>query len=88
MLNDPLPEGYDVHLFSNVLHDWDVPVVRQLIVRPRRALPAGGAIVVHDAFLNADKTGPADDRRLLRAADARHAGPLLLDAQRLPGWLG
>jgi len=30
MFRDPLPSGYDAHLFSNVLHDWDVPVVEQL----------------------------------------------------------
>ena len=59
MLSDPLPTGYDVHLWSNVLHDWDVPIVRQLIAASAAALPPGGAIVVHDAFLNADKTGPA-----------------------------
>jgi hypothetical protein len=58
MLNDGLPEGYDVHLWSNVLHDWDVPLVTQLIDASARALPAGGEIVIHDAFLNADKTGP------------------------------
>ena len=28
MLVDPLPSGADVHLFSNVLHDWDAPVSR------------------------------------------------------------
>ena len=60
MLNDPLPEGYDVHLFSNVLHDWDVPIVRQLIRASARALPAGGEIVVHDMFLDAEKNGPPD----------------------------
>jgi hypothetical protein len=59
MLAEPLPEGYDVHLWSNVLHDWDVPIVRQLLHASAAALPPGGAIVVHDAFLNADKSGPA-----------------------------
>jgi acetylserotonin N-methyltransferase len=59
MIAEPLPEGYDVHLWSNVLHDWDVPIVRQLLHASAAALPSGGAIVVHDAFLNADKTGPA-----------------------------
>jgi acetylserotonin N-methyltransferase len=58
MLSDVLPEGYDVHLWSNVLHDWDVPIVTQLLRASARALPSGGAIIVHDAFLNADKTGP------------------------------
>jgi hypothetical protein len=23
MFTDPLPDGYDVHLYSQVLHDWD-----------------------------------------------------------------
>jgi acetylserotonin N-methyltransferase len=59
MLAEPLPDGYDVHLWSNVLHDWDVPIVRQLLAASAAALPSGGAIVIHDAFLNADKTGPA-----------------------------
>ncbi len=58
MLVDPLPDGYDVHLFSNVLHDWDVPVVRQLIRASAAALPAGGEIVIHDTFLDAGKNGP------------------------------
>ena len=58
MLADPLPEDADVHLYSNVLHDWDEPVVRQLIARSAAALRPGGLLVIHDAFLNADKTGP------------------------------
>ena len=58
MLADPLPEGYDVHLFSNVLHDWDVGVVRRLLAASAAALPRGGEIVVHDAFLDAGKSGP------------------------------
>jgi acetylserotonin N-methyltransferase len=41
-----------------VLHDRDVPVVRQLLQRSADALPSGGQIIVHDAFLNGDKTGP------------------------------
>ena len=58
MLTDPLPDGYDVHLWSNVLHDWDVPIVKQLLHASAAALPTGGEIIVHDAFLNADKSGP------------------------------
>ena len=58
MLDGPLPGGHDVHLFSNVLHDWDETVVERLLHASARALPAGGLIVVHEAFLNADKTGP------------------------------
>jgi 3-hydroxy-5-methyl-1-naphthoate 3-O-methyltransferase len=58
MLVDPLPAGYDVHLFSNVLHDWDVPIVRRLIRASADALPGGGEIVIHDTFLDAEKNGP------------------------------
>lgn len=58
MLAEPLPEGPDVHLFSNVLHDWDVPVVRELLEKSFAALPTNGLVIVHDAFLNAEKTGP------------------------------
>ena len=57
MLSGALPDGHDVHLFSNVLHDWDEDVVRQLLHASAAALPAGGRIVIHDAFLNAEKTG-------------------------------
>jgi predicted O-methyltransferase YrrM len=60
MFADSLPRGYDVHLYSNVLHDWDVDVVRRLLVASAAAVEPGGAIVIHDAFLNADKTGPVE----------------------------
>ncbi len=53
-----LPAGADVHLWSNVLHDWDEPEVRELIARSAAALTEGGLFVMHDAFLNEDKTGP------------------------------
>ncbi|MEO8428575.1 MAG: methyltransferase, partial [Verrucomicrobiota bacterium] len=58
MFADALPAGYDVHLFSNVLHDWDVPDVRRLLASSFRALPPGGMLVIHDAHINATKSGP------------------------------
>ena len=58
MFKDPLPEACDVHLFSNVLHDWDEPLVQKLLVKSAEALPAGGIVIIHDAHINADKTGP------------------------------
>jgi len=58
MFKDPIPPGYDAHLFSNVLHDWDLPVVEQLVQKSFAALPPGGRIIIHDAHLNADKSGP------------------------------
>ena len=53
-----LPEGFDMHLWSNVLHDWDEPTVRELLSKSRDALPRGGLVIVHDAFINTEKTGP------------------------------
>ena len=58
MFKDELPTGYDVHLWSNVLHDWDEPTVQSLIAKSAAALPTGGLMVIHDAFLNKEKTGP------------------------------
>lgn len=58
MFRDPLPDGFDMHLFSNVLHDWDMPVVKQLLAKSFAALPPGGLLVIHDMHLHEDKTGP------------------------------
>ena len=59
MFADPWPADCDVHLFSNVLHDWDEPDCRRLLAASARALPRGGRILVHDMFLDDDKAGPA-----------------------------
>ena len=48
----------DIVLLSNVLHDWDFPEVRILLEHAASALPEGGLLVVHDAFIDDDKTGP------------------------------
>jgi hypothetical protein len=53
-----LPRGYDVHLFSNVLHDWGGEAIRRLLRGSFDALPAGGMVAIHDAHLNREKTGP------------------------------
>ena len=57
MFADPVPPA-DVVLFSNVLHDWDVPQCQELIGRCAEALPAGGRMLVHDVFLNDALDGP------------------------------
>jgi acetylserotonin N-methyltransferase len=58
MFADVWPADFDVHLISNVLHDWDEPEVRTLLAKSHAALPRGGQLIVHDAHINADKTGP------------------------------
>ena len=58
ILKEEFPGGFDAHLISNVLHDWDVPVTVELIRRSYRALVPGGMLLIHDAHINEDKTGP------------------------------
>jgi SAM-dependent methyltransferase len=58
MFGGPLPEGYDLHLYSHVLHDWGEDQVRELLTASLRALPPGGWLVDHDVHVNEDKTGP------------------------------
>jgi SAM-dependent methyltransferase len=58
MFKEALPTGFDVHLISNVLHDWDVPEARKILRASATALAPGGLLIVHDAYINADKTGP------------------------------
>jgi SAM-dependent methyltransferase len=58
MFRDELPSGCDIHLFSNVLHDWDESVVVDLLKKSFRALSPGGLLVIHDMHLNETKTGP------------------------------
>jgi len=43
-----LPAGYDLHLYSHVLHDWDVPAVESLLGASFAALAPGGWIVDYD----------------------------------------
>ena len=58
MFRDEVPPGPDVVLFSNVLHDWDVPQCRELVQRFAAAIPAGGQLLIHDVFLNDAFDGP------------------------------
>lgn len=53
------PAEHDLHLFANVLHDWDEPDCRRLLARSVAHLPHGGRIVVVDMFLADTKDGPS-----------------------------
>jgi hypothetical protein len=55
---DELPHGFDIHLFSNVLHDWDEKSIGLLLKNSFAALSPGGMVAIHDAHLNQKKTGP------------------------------
>jgi SAM-dependent methyltransferase len=58
MFADELPADCDVHLLSNVLHDWDVPECRRLIAKSAAALAPAGRLLIHDALLDDDLAGP------------------------------
>jgi len=58
MFRDPVPGDPDVILLSNVLHDWDIPDCRELVLRCAAALPSGGRLLIHDVFLDDALDGP------------------------------
>ncbi|MBN1696120.1 MAG: methyltransferase domain-containing protein [Spirochaetales bacterium] len=58
MFGDSLPEGYDIHLISHVLHDWDIPDVRKILGNSYRSLASGGILIIHDAHISPEKNGP------------------------------
>ena len=58
MFTDPLPSGFDVHLYSQVLHDWDLERVTHLLRSSFDALTPGGWLIDHDSHINSGKTGP------------------------------
>jgi hypothetical protein len=57
MFENDWPQS-EIILLSNVLHDWDFPEVRLLLGKAAKALGADGLLVIHDAFIRDDKSGP------------------------------
>jgi len=60
MFSDPWPGGFDIHLFSHVLHDWDVQDVKLLLQKSFDTLEPHGMLAIHDAHINRQKTGPVE----------------------------
>ncbi len=58
MFRDPVPEGADVVLLSNVLHDWDVADCWTLVSRARRRSGPASRLLIHDVFLDDALDGP------------------------------
>ncbi len=58
MFAEDLPSGFDVHLWSHVLHDWDLPEVSALLAKSFAVLPRCGMVAIHDAHLDPDRRGP------------------------------
>jgi len=60
MFNEDFPKGFDVHLYSNVFHDWDTDDVKTLLKKSYDSLLPEGIILIHDAHINAEKNGPVE----------------------------
>ncbi len=58
MFEDEFPGGFDLHLFSNVLHDWGSENVGKLLGNSYTNLEQGGMVIIHDSHINAEKDGP------------------------------
>ncbi len=58
MFRGELPRDFDLHLISNVLHDWNESTVVTLLRKSFDALQSGGTLVIHDVHINEDKSGP------------------------------
>jgi hypothetical protein len=59
-LDDPLPAA-DVVVFGRILHNWDLGIKRMLLRKAYEAMPAGGAVIVYERFIDDERrtNGPA-----------------------------
>lgn len=55
---DPLPEA-DLFALGRILHDWSEPKIKLLLAKIHDRLPAGGAFLIAEKLLDADKLGPS-----------------------------
>ena len=58
MFNEEIPSGHDIHLFSHAIHDWTEEQNAVILANSFRNLNPGGIVMVHDAHIDEDKTGP------------------------------
>lgn len=54
---DPLPEA-DLFALGRIVHDWSEEKVRALLRKIWERLPSGGALLIAEKLLDADKTAP------------------------------
>jgi cyclopropane fatty-acyl-phospholipid synthase-like methyltransferase len=57
---DDIGAGYDVVILSNILHHYSDEANLKLLKKIFTALNDSGMLLIHDFFLNEDKTGPAE----------------------------
>jgi SAM-dependent methyltransferase len=58
MFREEFPVGFDLILFSQIMHDWSLDTNLELVTKAWRALPGGGRVVLHEKLLNPERTGP------------------------------
>jgi hypothetical protein len=51
---EPLPKA-DVVVMGHILHDWDLPTKKMLLVKAFDALPSGGALIVFEAIIDDER---------------------------------
>lgn len=56
--SDELPAG-DLFALGRIVHDWAESKIPALLERIYERLPSGGALLIAEKLLNADKTGPS-----------------------------
>lgn len=56
---DGIPSSFDIHFFSNVIHDWRPDQVNFLLEKSYQSLMTGGAVIIHDLFMNNNKVSPS-----------------------------
>jgi precorrin-6B methylase 2 len=54
-MKDPLPKA-DVLVMGHILHDWDLEQKKMLLRKAFEALPPGGALIVHEALIDDDRS--------------------------------
>jgi SAM-dependent methyltransferase len=79
-----VPAGFDLHLYSNVWHDWNAESIKKLAAASFAALPSGGCLVDHDMHLDDTKSGPLPEaefsvRMMLVTAGKCYSTPELAD---------
>ncbi|HZQ54422.1 MAG TPA: class I SAM-dependent methyltransferase [Bryobacteraceae bacterium] len=71
---DPLPPG-DLYALGRILHDWDVERIQLLLGKIAANLKPGGGILIVEALLNDDHSGPVyaamQDLNMLVCTDGR-----------------
>ncbi|MBV8810501.1 MAG: hypothetical protein JO033_17660 [Acidobacteriaceae bacterium] len=71
---DPLPAG-DLYALGRILHDWDDAKVRALLEKIAAALPENGGVLIAEALINEDRSGPVyaimQDLNMLVCTDGR-----------------